>query len=429
MRRVAAVCLGSLLAGLVAPAPARAQPAGAMTVDELVTRAVRDSPELAALRADSEAAEGRLIQAGLRPNPMLELSGQRNVAGSDSNVGAGITLPLDLAGRKEGRVGVAEREIAMRRLQVAERERRLRADIRSKAGELLGARRDLAATDELLRANRLALELVAARVQRGATPALDERLLSVEVHRLEAGRRMLESRVDVATLQLRALAGWSPDAPLIVAGELAVAPVPRERSDALQEALASRPDLAVARADAALARAKVAKEQADGRWDASVNVGYQRQDMGFSGLSGLTANGGTRPIQDVFHFVGGGLTITLPVRNRNQGNIAAAASEARAAEHRVDLAVLTIRQEVEAAYAQHAAARQALDIYERGVRQVARENLDVVRRTQELGRTTLLDLIAEQRRYIDVELGYTQALHAVYAAGVEIERAVGKPGP
>jgi len=178
-----------------------------------------------------------------------------------------------------------------------------------------------------------------------------------------------------------------------------------------------------------MARAKILKEQAEGRWDASVNVGYQRQDFGFSGLSGVTASGGTRPIQDVFHYVGAGISITLPVRNRNQGNIAAATADARAAERRVDVTTLAIRQEVEAAFAQYEAARQALDIYDRGVRQVARENLDVVRRTQELGRTTLLDLVAEQRRYIDVEMGYTQSLQAVYGAAVEIERAVGQTNP
>src|SRR5205823_14211141 len=85
-------------------------------------------------------------------------------------------------------------------------------------------------------------------------------------------------------------------------------------------ALAERPDLAVSRADVAAARARIQKEQADGRWDATVNVGYQRQDFGF-GLNGLTASGAPRPIQDVFHYFGGGVSIVLPVRNRNEGNV------------------------------------------------------------------------------------------------------------
>jgi len=174
-----------------------------------------------------------------------------------------------------------------------------------------------------------------------------------------------------------------------------------------------------------MARAKIAKEQAEGRWDASVSLNYQRQDFGFSGLSGITDRGGTRPIQDVFHYFGGAVTITLPVRNQNQGNVAAARAEAAAAERRIELAMLTIRQEIEAAFTQYEATRRSLEIYARGVRDVARQNLDVVRRTYELGRGTLLDVITEQRRYIDIEIGYTEALKQVYNAAAEIERAAG----
>jgi cobalt-zinc-cadmium efflux system outer membrane protein len=84
-----------------------------------------------------------------------------------------------------------------------------------------------------------------------------------------------------------------------------------------------------------------------------------------------------------------------------------------------------IRQEITAAFTQYTAAQHALEIYTHGVREVARQNLEVVRKTSQLGRATLLDLIAEQRRYIDVETGYTEALKLVYDAVVEIERTIG----
>ena len=173
-----------------------------------------------------------------------------------------------------------------------------------------------------------------------------------------------------------------------------------------------------------MARAMIRKERAEGRWDASVNVGYMRQDFGF-GLNGLTSSGQVRPIQDVFHYFGGGVTIMLPVRNRNQGNIAAATAAAQGAERRLEFTELTIREEVTAALTQHAAARRSLEIYERGVRDVAVRNVGIVRQSYELGRGSLLDVISEQRRYIEIENGYTDALRQVYDATVEIERATG----
>lgn len=426
MRQHTVVVFLLLFVLLAAEGPAFAQSPPAsepVTVDQVVERAVADNLELRAMRAEVDAARGRLLQAGLRPNPMLDLGGQANVSGPDNNVNIGLSIPLDLNGRKAGRIGVAEREIDMKQAQVSDRERRLSAEVRLKAGDLLAARRNLEFTEELLVTNQKGLGLVRDRVQQGAAPTLEENLVLVEVNRLEASLSMLKSRVEILGLQLRLLAGMPPGEALALQGELASRPLTLDRTQALAQALAGRPDLVIARAEAAMAQAKIRREEAEGRWDARFNLGYQRQDFGFS-LNGLTDRGGTRPIQDTFNYVGGGVTITVPVRNKNQGNVAAATAEAQAAERRREGAELIVRQEVAAAFAQLAAAQRALDIYARGVRDVAGRNLAVVRQAFELGRTSVLDVIAEQRRYIDIETGYTDALKLVYDAWIEIQRAV-----
>lgn len=397
---------------------------GEFTIDELVMRVLVDNPELRAVRAEVDAARGRLLQAGLRPNPMLDLGAQQSVTGPDNDILVGVTLPLDLNRRKEGRVGVAERELEMKESQVADRERQLRAEVRMKAGELLAALRNLRFTEELLEVNRKALGLVQERVRRGAVPSLEENLMRVEVNRLDASRRILASKVEVFALQLKVLAGLAPDAPLSLRDDLSPAPARFDPEEGLRRALAARPDLLVSRAEVAMAGAKIRKEEAEGRWDASINVGYMRQNFGFD-LKGIKENGDTGPITDIFHYVGGGVTITLPLRNRNQGNVSAALAEAQAAGRRMDFVTLTIRQEVAAAFTEYEAAQLSLEIYGQGVREVARQNLEVIRQAYELGRTSLLDVIAEQRRYIDIEMGYTEALKQVYDAAIEVERAVG----
>src|SRR2546425_8549361 len=213
--------LALLLIALVmtAPLPARAQAVGEVSVDELVARALVDNADLKAARLEVDASAGRLQQASLRPNPVLELGGQKALS-PDNNLTVGISLPLDLNGRKEGRAGVAAREIETRRRQVAERERQVRADVRMKAGELLAAQRNLRVTDELLGVNRNALEVVGTRVRQGASPSLDEGLQLVEVNRLDASRQLAQSRVKIAALQLKWLHGMAPDAPPALQGEL-----------------------------------------------------------------------------------------------------------------------------------------------------------------------------------------------------------------
>jgi cobalt-zinc-cadmium efflux system outer membrane protein len=179
---------------------AEAHGAQAFTIDALVEQALRENPELEAARAEVEAARGRLLQAGLRPNPMLDVGFQKSVTGPDNNVMAGVTLPLDLNRRRAGRLGVAEGELVLKEAQVAERERMLRAEVRLKAGELLAARRNLGITEELLAANRQALGLVRARVRRGGAPSLDANLMLVEVNRLDATREVLAGQVEVLRL-------------------------------------------------------------------------------------------------------------------------------------------------------------------------------------------------------------------------------------
>ncbi|MBI3628862.1 MAG: TolC family protein [Candidatus Rokubacteria bacterium] len=84
-----------------------------------------------------------------------------------------------------------------------------------------------------------------------------------------------------------------------------------------------------------------------------------------------------------------------------------------------------VRQEVASAYAQHEAAARAEDIYGRQVLGTARRNLDVIRQSYQLGRGSLLDVIAEQRRLIELEVGYTDVLKQRWDAAVDVQRALG----
>src|SRR5438128_3154662 len=161
-RRLSMVVILAVVMRQLVPVPAQAQlaaPASELTIEELVARALADNPDLRATRAEVDAAGGRLRQAGLRPNPELDLGGQKALS-PDNNLTVAVRLPLDLNDRKGGRIAVAEKDVELKRTQVADRERRLRADVRMKAGELLAARRNLEVADELLDVNRRALGVV-----------------------------------------------------------------------------------------------------------------------------------------------------------------------------------------------------------------------------------------------------------------------------
>ena len=115
------------------------------------------------------------------------------------------------------------------------------------------------------------------------------------------------------------------------------------------------------------------------------------------------------------------------MRNKNQGAIEAAIAEAEGAKRRREFLELTVRREVASAYAQYNSTARAAEIFRVGVKDQANANLDVVRQTYELGSKTLIDYLGEQRRFIDLQNGYIDALLDTYKARVEIERAVASP--
>ncbi len=220
------------------------------------------------------------------------------------------------------------------------------------------------------------------------------------------------------------LIGVSPGAPLEISETIERAFGLPERAQAVTRALEQRPDLRMAQLEERLAAARVDKERAEGRYDASLFAQYQRQDTGFD-LMGVDSAGRSRPIQDVFHMVTFGVSILLPVRQQNQGNIAAARADLEGAQRRREAADLVVRQEVASAYAQYDGAERAAGIYSRQVMSTARRNFGVVRQSYELGRGSLLDVIAEQRRLIELEMGYTDVLKQRWDAAVDVQRAVG----
>jgi outer membrane protein TolC len=64
-------------------------------------------------------------------------------------------------------------------------------------------------------------------------------------------------------------------------------------------------------------------------------------------------------------------------------------------------------------------------LYATSLRDLARQNVDVQLEAYDLGRTPLTDLLAEQRRYLDVEAAYTNTLERAYQAHVALRRARG----
>jgi len=401
-------------------------PATGMTADDLVRYALEHNGELQAARKMIAEARGRLRQAGLKPNPTLEANGMQAVTGPDNNMAIEIELPLELRGRRKARVAVAERELEMKEAEARDFERRLAAEVRMKYADAIARARNLQFTEELLDLTRNSHRLIRARVELGKSALLDQNLVWVELNKADVMRIGFESKTEVAILELKKVAGMPPEENLRLRDEFDAERQPPPESEALRRALESRPDLASLRAAESVAAAQAEQARVEGKIDASVFAGYERMNFGYD-IRGFNGAGALAPVTGVFHYATFGLRLTLPTRNKNQGLIEAAIAVEEAARNRREFAELAVRNEVTAAYARLERARAAAVIYSDRVREGAARNLDVLRQAYTLGQKTMLDYIAEQRRFIEVETGYTDLLKERLDAIIEIERVVGLP--
>jgi cobalt-zinc-cadmium efflux system outer membrane protein len=246
----------------------------------------------------------------------------------------------------------------MRRQDVANRERLLASEVRAKFGEAIAAILKLGFDQNLIDTSQRGYNLVAARVTEGGTAPLEQNMVLVELNRLRSTREIAEGRTQTAMLELRNIIGMTPDEPLRLRGDFndLVSPL-APLSEATDRALADRPDLKLANATESFAEARIEQARAEGRVDASLTAGYQRMDSGFP-LNGINDAGQLRPIQSVFNYLTVGVTLNLPVRNKNQGTIEVTIAEADAAKRRREFTELTIRSEVASAYAQYNSAEQ-----------------------------------------------------------------------
>lgn len=412
-----------------APLPATTSPyvdgRNGVGLEEAIARALEREPSLQAERTNIGVARGLRQQAGLRPNPTFSLERRDEPGGTDNQTSAGIEWPLDLF-RRQGRIKVADHELTATEFAIADRERLLAASVRLQYGLAAAAARAVQVADDLASTSRRLLDLVRARIDMGATPPLEGDLLEVEWRRLGAERLLAAGRADAALVTLKQLLGMAPDQLLLLQQTIeGLVAEPAIDTAIVTSTSPVRADVREAEARVTVAEARADQARFEARPEVSIFGSYMRMDAGFS-QQGVNLAGSLERVRGRFNYVAAGATVTVPLFNRNQGQIVAAQAERSGASARRDAVALAVRAEIAVAQALDLQARRSVSLYADGVIILARRNLDVVRQTFDLGRATVFDVLAEQRRYLEIEQAYTNALREAWEARTALVRALGE---
>jgi outer membrane protein, heavy metal efflux system len=421
MRAVMAF-IGLLTAAQVPSRPV-IDPASGLTLAEAIEEAVRAEPSLGAARAGIDAARGERRQAGLRPNPEVMVEQREQLGGTDRQSSVTVALPLDVF-RRGARLEAADRSVQLAEAGAREAERQVAIAVRERYGQVLEAVRRLEIADEVLAATRRTYELLRGRAAEGAAPALDRDVALVELRRMESARELAAGRVAFALEALKRRLGRSPDAELSLRASLEAVVVSERSATGTGRPEGERADVKAAEAEAAVTRARTHEARQDAKPEVNLFGSYMKMDQAFS-QAGFNALGQLEPVQGTFHNLAAGVRLSIPLFDRGQGAIAAARAREIVAAETLRGRRLDAASDLAAANARVAAARRAADAYSADGRALARRNLDIMRETYTLGRVALFDVLNEQRRYLDFESSYTDALAELFAAVTALRGATG----
>ena len=375
------------------PGPPRSEGRSGYHLDDLTRLGLENHPRLAQAGLAVEAARGRALQAGLYPNPTISATfdelGDRQGRGGINTVPL-ITQEVVTGGKLGLNRAAADREVDQATLALASRRAELLAAIRGAYFDLLGLQRRVELLRELVVLTGRSVEHTRRLVQAKQAAELDVIQLEVEAERVRAEAEAAEKELPAAFRRLAAVLGVKDLPEVALAGSLDDG-LPDYDLDRLRAyVLSVHPE--VRSAQVGLDRAKLLWQRARAEPIPNVTVsgGYVRQNQNRS---------------DDWTV---GVSVPVPVWNRNQGNIQAALAEVGSAAKEVQRVENDLTDRVAVAYRDYAAARKRAERFA-VVRRKAQEAFRLVTDEKNFTLTAVQRLVAQQA-VTQASLEYVRAL-------------------
>lgn len=370
------VAFGAVLGFVSFGAPMGAA-AAPVTLAAALERAQAQSPLIASAQAALAAAQGRARQAGFAPNPEASLQSE-NIAGSgpyDGFSSAETTFSigqrLELGGKRRTRAAAARAEVEAAVVRVAIARADLTQEVKAQYAQALEADARVALAQEAAERARDLAVVAATLVEAGREPPL--RALRARTASDEAEAAVLAAQAQAAAARRALTSLWADPDPQI---EL-IEPSSTPATSVVIDPTASL-DVRLARAERASAEAAIDRERAAGKPDLTVQAGVRRFEQ--TGDQALVV----------------GFTAPIPIRDRNQGNVAAARADANAAEARERLALARSVRAVRDAQASLKAAEARLEVLSSRTVPQAQQAVDLARQGFQAGKFSLLDVLDAQ---------------------------------
>jgi cobalt-zinc-cadmium efflux system outer membrane protein len=399
------------------PSPVAAQEArgsATLSLADALRLAESNNPALAVARQEAALADADVVAARQRPNPEFEAESEGWRPGGAGGFANGqelslrLSQPLELGARRGARIDAARAGRAAAEAVLADAVRRVRRDTGRAYFALAGARAEFEAAGRALEEIDRVIAINRSRYEQGEISGGELRRLEVERLRFADDQLAAELATRRATSELRALIGAGrldeaidPSDGLEMPATAGIPSADAARTLAIEH----RPDIGALRHERARAQADGALQRALRSPAPTVSGGYKR-DFGDNGIIL-------------------GVSIPLPLFDRNQAGLARADVGLRLAEARLRLAVTSVAAEVQQALDLVDISRRRAETIERDYLARARDARDSVAAAYRAGEADLIDYLDAQRAFRDVQRAHTRALVELRLSLFELHAAIG----
>lgn len=385
-----------------------------LSLETAIDQFLRKNLSVEAARLEVGVAEAERIGARLRPRPGLTISAENLRLSGETPVnrlqeyGISVVQPIELGNRRALRMEVAERTVSVSEARLTEVLRRQLFELKRTYYESVLAR-VLLDTEQENRDNFEGLvKFNTVRFEEGYIAEGD--LLKVRLERTKfdfavANAELALRRARIRLLELTGERDFERAFRVETSNRLQVPPVDLNLAQLKETALVNRPEVKVAEAQLALAGVSIKLERSEAKGEVTPYVGYKRVGVDNTVLAGVT--------------------MPLPIGNRNQSGIARAEAEQKVSETNLSLVRNRTLAEVEAAYRAYETAREQVRAYEAGLLKQADESREIQLGAYQEGATELVTLIEAQKTRTEVRANYYRAIFDYYTSIFQLELATG----
>jgi cobalt-zinc-cadmium efflux system outer membrane protein len=383
----------------------------AIDLSTAAQRTLESNPQLQLYPYHVRALEGESLQAGLKPNPRLNVDLEDAFGTGDSRFlsGSELTLSLsqmiELGGKPERRADVVDRKSAALQHDYAVKRLDVVAGMMRDYYDTLRLQYLIQWNQQRIEAEKVAVQVIERRARAGVVGEADVMRMQLRLAKSEAKQEQLTAEQAHSLKILSANWADTPDFSK-VEGKLEHMPALPSKS-MLIEALRETPDYLLTVAQTRINEAQLSLAQAESKADVTVGAGIRRMEA--SNDNAL-----------VFSF-----SMPLQWQDHNQGNIASA--QAQYQEKLANQEVLMNQLEIALGRIQSAMQNNLKQVerLKTDLHPVAVSLLSEVKRGYQLGQYGVLQWVDAQDELFNIERELIEAQHAVHLQFLELERLGG----